>query len=93
MRATFIHEITYHVVTDINSGVPGTGCDALTIDVVERGVSLVDLEAAQLVYSSPTDYRVACDCDGRPLGPSGNCFENLGPGDPPTAVTVLMGAE
>jgi hypothetical protein len=86
-RAAFIHQITYYMVTDIQYR-----CSNLVINIVEHGYSIVDLEAAQLISTTPTDYEVDCVCDGQPQG---NCIS--GTVDPaayrPKATTILMGVE
>jgi hypothetical protein len=97
-RVAFLHTVNYNLVTDMHDQATGlTLCKELVISLIEQGVTLVDLETGQIVWTKPTTYDNACTCDRSPYGPNGVCIQGLnealdGPAYTPTSLTILTGS-
>ena len=95
-RVAFLHTITYNLVTDLNDQATGLPvCNELVISLVEQGLTLVDLETGQIVWTRPTGYDNQCTCD---RVNKGVCIVGLddeldGPAYTPTALTILTGGK
>ncbi|MBI5479814.1 MAG: hypothetical protein HY906_13200 [Deltaproteobacteria bacterium] len=95
-RVAFLHTITYSLVTDLNDPVTGLPlCAEFAISLVEQGLTLVDVETGQIVWTRPTSFDNQCLCDRVNRGV---CIQDLeasldGPAYTPTALTILTGGK